>query len=391
MQLIADFTDLNLVASDTVGGNVTLRLQNVPWDQALDIVLKAKGLDKRLTGNVLTVAPAAEIAAREREQLENQKQIRELAPVYTDLVQINYADAADIATVLKGDSDASLLTERGSVQVVSRTNSLLIKDTQQKLDELRALIEQLDIPIRQVMIEARIVSLSSNFKDELGVKWSGEKKVDNSPKKGRDLTVGGGKADGVFTDLGVVGGTSSALSIGFSTNGGTILNLQLSALLSDGGGEVISQPKVITADKKTAVIKSGKEIPYEEKTSSGATAVAFKDAVLGLEVTPQITPDGRVIMDIKINNDDTTDEASNNVPIISTNEITTQVLVEDGETVVLGGVYKQTKIKSEVKVPVLADIPYVGSLFRKKAESDDKEELLVFITPRIITEQVSLR
>ena len=304
LQLIADFTDLNLVASDTVGGNVTLRLQNVPWDQALDIVLKAKGLDKRLEGNVLTVAPAAEIAAREREQLENEKQIRELAPVYTDLVQINYADAEEIATVLKGAEGASLLTERGSVQVVARTNSLLIKDTQVKLDELRELIDQLDIPIRQVMIEARIVTLSSNFQEELGVKWTGSKK-DALKEDNRDLAIGGGQENDVFTDLSVTGGASSAIAIGFSTNGGTILNLELSALLSDGGGEVISQPKVITADKKTAIIKSGKEIPYEEKTSSGATSVAFKDAVLGLEVTPQITPDGRVIMDIKINNDDT--------------------------------------------------------------------------------------
>ncbi|USE35320.1 type IV pilus secretin PilQ [Endozoicomonas sp. SCSIO W0465] len=384
LQLIADFTDLNLVASDTVGGNVTLRLQNVPWDQALDIVLKAKGLDKRLEGNVLTVAPAAEIAAREREQLENEKQIRELAPVYTDLVQINYADAAEIATVLQGAEGASLLTERGSVQVVARTNSLLIKDTQAKLDELRELIDQLDIPIRQVMIEARIVTLSSNFKEDLGVKWAGSREDDN-------FSVGGGQDDNVFTDLSVTGAGSSAIAIGFSTNGGTILNLELSALLSDGGGEVISQPKVITADKKTAVIKSGKEIPYEEKTSSGATSVAFKDAVLGLEVTPQITPDGRVIMDIKINNDDTTDQASNNVPIISTNEITTQVLVEDGETVVLGGVFKQSKKQGITKVPVLGDIPWVGGLFRNKTESDDKEELLVFITPRIVTEGVSLR
>ncbi|WP_257294521.1 type IV pilus secretin PilQ [Endozoicomonas sp. YOMI1] len=389
LQLIADFTDLNLVASDTVEGNVTLRLQNVPWDQALDIVLKAKGLDKRLEGNVLTVAPAAEIAAREREQLENEKQIRELAPVYTDLVQINYADAAEIAKVLQGAEGASLLTERGSVQVVARTNSLLIKDTQVKLDELRALIDQLDIPIRQVMIEARIVALSSDFKEELGVQWSGSKKDALKGKSG--LSIKGGKDNDVFTDLSVTGGTSSAIAIGFSTKGGTILNLELSALLSDGGGEVISQPKVITADKKTAVIKSGKEIPYEEKTSSGATSVAFKDAVLGLEVTPQITPDGRVIMDIKINNDDTTNQASNNVPIISTNEITTQVLVEDGETVVLGGVFKQTKKHGVAKVPVLGDIPLVGGLFRNKTESDEKEELLVFITPRIITEGVSLR
>ena len=389
LQLIADFTDLNLVASDTVGGNVTLRLQNVPWDQALDIVLKAKGLDKRLQGNVLTVAPAAEIAAREREQLENEKQIRELAPVFTDLIQINYADAADIAAVLQSAEGASLLTDRGSVQVVARTNSLLVKDTQAKLDELRELIEQLDIPIRQVMIEARIVTLSSNFREELGVKWSGE--TDVVDENGRNINVGGRGDDNVFTDLSVAGGTSSAISIGFSTSNGTILNLELSALLSDGGGEVISQPKVITADKKTAVIKSGKEIPYEEKTSSGATSTAFKDAVLGLEVTPQITPDGRVIMDIKINNDDTTDETSNNVPIISTNEISTQVLVEDGETVVLGGVFKQTKSQGMSKVPVLGDIPYLGGLFRNKVEKDDKEELLVFITPRVIAEGVSLR
>nr|MDT0253805.1 type IV pilus secretin PilQ family protein [Endozoicomonas sp.] len=379
LQLIADFTDLNLVASDTVGGNVTLRLQNVPWDQALDIVLKAKGLDKRLQGNVLTVAPAAEIAAREREQLENEKQIRELAPVYTDLVQINYADAAEIAGVLQGDGDASLLTERGSVQVVARTNNLLIKDTQAKLDELRSLIEQLDIPIRQVMIEARIVTLSSNFKNDLGVKWSGSTRDTESLGDGRDI----------FTDLNI--NTSTVLDIGFSTGTGTILNLELTALLSDGGGEIVSQPRVITADKKTAIIKAGKEIPYEEKTSSGATSIAFKDAVLGLEVTPQITPDGRVIMDIKVNNDDTVGDTITSVPIISTNEIITQVLVEDGETVVLGGIFKQTKKQSVTKVPILGDIPFVGALFRSRYESDDKEELLVFITPRIITDGVSLR
>ena len=231
--------------------------------------------------------------------------------------------------------------------------------------------------------------MSSNFREELGVKWSGE--TDVVDESGRNINVGGRGDDNVFTDLSVAGGTSSAISIGFSTSNGTILNLELSALLSDGGGEVISQPKVITADKKTAIIKSGKEIPYEEKTSSGATSVAFKDAVLGLQVTPQITPDGRVIMDIKINNDDTTEETSNNVPVISTNEITTQVLVEDGETVVLGGVFKQSKSQGMSKVPVLGDIPYLGGLFRNKVESDIKEELLVFITPRVITEGVSLR
>ena len=402
LQLIADFTDLNLVASDTVGGNVTLRLQNVPWDQALDIVLKAKGLDKRLEGNVLTVAPADEIAARERQQLENEKQIRELAPVYTDLIQINYADASEIAQVLAGDGDENLLTERGSVQVVARTNSLLIKDTQSKLDEIRALIEQLDIPVRQVMIEARIVTMSSNYTKDLGVKWSGSKQFDSGDRAigvgGKDFAAGRSDADaptfsgnnGVFTDLGVGEAANSIISIGFATNG-TILNLELSALLSDGGGEVISEPKVITADKTKAVIKSGKEIPYQEKTSSGATSTSFKDAVLGLEVTPQITPDGRVIMDIKINNDDSTDVEKNSIPVISTNEITTQVLVEDGETIVLGGVFKYTKRKNTQKVPLLGDIPGLGKLFRKEYKFDEKNELLVFITPRIVNDGINTR
>ena len=414
LQLIADFTNLNLVASDTVAGSVTLRLKNVPWDHALDIVLKAKGLDKRLEGNVLTVAPAEEIAAREKQQLENEKQIRELAPVYTDLVQINYADAAEIAKVLAGDEGESLLTEQGSVQVVERTNSLLIKDTQSKLDEIRSLLELMDIPVRQVLIEARIVTLSTNFSKELGVKWTGgaTKNSDNR------FIIAGGKnsgfnfeegevvldsngfvlnnaqttfqGDNVFTDLGVTGSTAATLGIGFITNG-TLLNLELSALLSDGGGEVISQPKVITADKQTALIKAGKQIPYTEASSSGAATVAFQDAVLSLEVTPQITPEGRVIMDIKVTNDDSTETAPNGVPIIDKNEITTQVLVDDGETVVLGGVFKQTKKNEVHKVPVLGDIPFVGALFRKKTNQDDKSELMVFITPRVIAEDMALR
>lgn len=415
LQLIADFTSLNLVASDTVTGNVTLRLQNVPWDQALDIVLKAKGLDKRLEGNVLTVAPADEIAARERQLLENEKQIRELAPVYTDLIPINYADAAEIASVLAGSEGESLLTEQGSVQVVERTNSLLVKDTQAKLDEVRTLLEQLDIPVRQVLIEARVVTLSTSYKKELGVKWSGginngsdnrlilaggrntNLKLDNgvpitgNGRRNFDLSglSSGFTGENVFTDLGVSGVTSAALGIGFATNG-TLLNLELSALLSDGGGEVISQPKVITADKQTAIIKAGKQIPYVEASSSGAATVAFQDAVLSLEVTPQITPEGRVIMDIKVTNDDTTETAANGVPIIDKNEITTQVLVDDGETVVLGGVFKQTKSNRVDKVPVLGDIPYLGSLFRRKASKDEKSELMVFITPRVVAEEVGM-
>ena len=381
LQLIADFTDLNLVASDTVGGNVTLRLQNVPWDQALDIVLKAKGLDKRLEGNVLTVAPADEIAARERQQLENEKQIRELAPVYTDLIQINYADAAEIAQVLAGDGDENLLTDRGSVQVVARTNSLLIKDTQSKLDEIRALIEQLDIPVKQVMIEARIVNLTTNSARNLGISWNGSKKLFDTD--GRSL-----QADPIYTDLtsGFDSG-NSGFTIGFATSG-TVLNLELSALLSDGGGEDVSQPKIITADKTTAVLKSGSQIPYEESTSSGATSVAFKDALLSLEVTPQITPDGSVIMNIKVNND-TQGEDTDAGPAINTNELKTQVLVVDGETVVLGGVFTHVKEEKTRKVPLLSDIPLLGKLFTSNENKDTKRELMIFITPRIITDNMA--
>ena len=416
LQLIADFTDLNLVASDTVTGNVTLRLQNVPWDQALDIVLKAKGLDKRQEGNVLTVAPAEEIAARERQQLENDKQIRELAPVYTDLIQINYADASEISGVLSGEGEGSgLLTDRGSVQVVARTNSLLVKDTQEKLDEIRTLITRLDIPVRQVMIEARIVNIDSNYSRELGVKWGGSSELTsgehrkigiggrgttasadggtvrgNAPEGGDTANPSVALGDNAFVDLGVAGNKAASLAIGFATNS-TILNLELSAILSDGGGEAVSQPKVITADKTKAVIKSGKEIPYEEKTSSGATSVAFKDAVLSLEVTPQITPEGSIIMDVKVTNDSQGANAPNGVPTINKNEVNTQVLVKDGETVVLGGVFTQSKNSGTDKVPLLGDIPYVGALFRKETNSDVKTELMIFITPRIINENVALR
>ena len=404
LQLIADFTKLNLVASDTVNGNVTLRLQNVPWDQALDIVLKAKGLDKRQDGNVLTVAPAEEIAARERQQLENDKQIRELAPVYTDLMQINYADAEDIAQVLEGNGEGTgLLTERGSVQVVARTNSLLIKDTQEKLDEIRALVDRLDIPVQQVMIEARIVNIDSNYTRELGVKWGGGTEPGKESNRtfgigGRNSSATKGSADAdpsfstgdAFVDLGVSGENVANLAIGFATNS-TLLNLELSAILSDGGGETVSQPKVITADKTKAVIKSGKEIPYEEKTSSGATSVAFKDAVLSLEVTPQITPEGSIIMAVTVTNDSQGSDAPNGVPTINKNEVNTQVLVKDGETVVLGGVFTQNKSTSQAKVPLLGDIPYVGALFRKKSNRDSKTELMIFITPRIINDNVALR
>ncbi|MDP0588289.1 MAG: type IV pilus secretin PilQ [Candidatus Endonucleobacter bathymodioli] len=395
LQIIAEVADLNLVASAAVAGRVTLRLKNIPWDHALDIVLSSYGLDKRMKGNVLTVAPAGEIAAREKQQLADERQLRELEPVYTNLIQVNYADAAEIASVLGGRGGDRILTERGSVQVVERTNSLLINDTQSKLDEIRDLLSLIDIPIKQVQIEARIVNLSTVFKKELGVKWSGGA---TSINNNRGLIVGGGGtkfpssdmsnigdtvvSDNIFTDIGTSDKVAS-LGIGFVTNG-TLLNLELSALLSDGGGEVISQPKIITADKQTALIKSGKQIPYTEASSSGAATVSFKDALLSLEVTPQITPDGRVILDIKITNDDSTSTTKSGIPIVDKNEIKTQVLVRDGETLVLGGVFKQTQKSNVDKVPILGDIPFLGALFRRTTKRDDKSELMVFITPRII-------
>ncbi|WP_243647351.1 type IV pilus secretin PilQ [Aestuariirhabdus litorea] len=409
LQLIADFTDLNLVASDTVGGNITLRLQNVPWDQALDLVLKAKGLDKRKVGNVLMVAPAEEIAAREKQELENSQQISELAPTFSELMEVNYADANEVAAILKGSGDSGVLSDRGSVQVVQRTNSLLLNDTQAKLDELRDLVKRIDIPVKQVMIEARIVNAETQFGLNLGVKWSGGK-VGSTNSSGKNTVIGGSgttatsppsaaspnPADNSFLDLGAAGfadgQSAAALAIGFATNS-TLINLELSALESSGKGEVISQPKVFTADKTTARIESGTEIPYQEASSSGATSTSFKKAVLSLEVTPQITPDGNIIMDIAVNNDspDVSNSPANGEIAIRTQKIETQVLVADGTTIVLGGIFQNNNTTQVTKVPFLGDVPYLGQLFRSTSDSVTKSELLVFITPKIIDNGLTLR
>ncbi|MEE3158467.1 MAG: type IV pilus secretin PilQ, partial [Pseudomonadota bacterium] len=325
LQLIADFTDLNLVASDTVQGSITLRLQNVPWDQALDLVLKTKGLDKRQIGNVLLVAPAEEIAARERQELESQKQIAELAPLRRELIQVNYAKASDIAQLFASVTSADADSQRGSLTVDERTNSIIALETQEKLDELRRIVTQLDIPVRQVMIEARIVEASVGFDKALGVNWSGEFSLGDSDKYrvyGDD-----GLASTVstpFVDMGVVGATSG-IGIGFVTDN-TILDLQLSAMESTGNGEIISQPKVVTSDKETAKILKGSEIPYQEASSSGATTTAFAEAVLSLEVTPQITPDNQVIMEVIVTKDepDFTNEV-NGVPTIRKNEVNANI------------------------------------------------------------------
>lgn len=408
LQLIADFTDLNLVASDTVQGNITLRLQNVPWDQALDLVLKTKGLDKRKIGNVLLVAPADEIAARERQEMEAQKQIAELAPLRRELIQVNYAKASQIAalfqSVTSGNSD-----ERGSVTVDDRTNSIIAYQTQEQLDELRRVVTQLDIPVRQVMIEARIVEANVDYSKSLGVRWGGAL-VSNGGKWnafGKDGNIGIKDKEDIncgpfagnctlptnssnspvpFVDMGALNATSG-LGIGFITNH-AILDLQLSAMEKTGNGEVVSQPKVVTSDKETAKILKGSEIPYQEASSSGATSTSFKEAALSLEVTPQITPDNRIIMDVKVTKDEADfANAVNGVPPIKKNEVNAKVLVTDGETIVIGGVFSNTQTKSVDKVPFLGDLPFVGRIFRRDNVQDQKSELLVFITPRIMNTQ----
>lgn len=401
LQLIADFTDLNLVASDTVQGNITLRLQNVPWDQALDLVLKTKGLDKRKIGNVLLVAPADEIAARERQELESQKQIAALEPLRRELIQVNYAKASDIAKLFQSvtsTADAGVPSDdRGSVTVDDRTNSIIAYQTQINLDELRRIVAQLDIAVRQVMIEARIVEASVDFSKEIGVRWGGtfNKNMNNgnfigygNDDRGDEGGKSGSDSGGnfPFVDMGSVNRTSG-FGVGFITDN-TILDLELSAMEKTGNGEVVSQPKVVTSDKETAKILKGTEIPYQEASSSGATSTSFKEAALSLEVTPQITPDNRIIMEVKINKDEPDfANALNGVPPIKKNEVNAKVLVADGETIVIGGVFSNTQTKSVDKVPLLGDLPYLGRLFRRDVITDKKNELLVFLTPRIMNGQ----
>lgn len=394
LQLIADFTNLNLVASDTVQGGITLRLQNVPWDQALDLVLKTKGLDKRKIGNVLLVAPADEIAARERQELESQKQIAELAPLRRELLQVNYAKAADIAKLFQSVTSAEAkIDERGSITVDERTNNIIAYQTQDRLDELRRIVAQLDIPVRQVMIEARIVEANVDYDKSLGVRWGGS--VQNkgnwnaSGVNGSSSTIGtpgSTSTNSPFVDMGTVNNTSG-IGIAFITDN-VLLDLELTAMEKTGNGEIVSQPKVVTSDKETAKILKGTEIPYQEASSSGATSVSFKEASLSLEVTPQITPDNRIIMEVKVTKDEPDYlNKVQDVPPIKKNEVNAKVLVNDGETIVIGGVFSNTQSKVVDKVPFLGDVPYLGRLFRRDVVSEKKSELLVFLTPRIMNNQ----
>ncbi|MDB6061315.1 MAG: fimbrial protein [Verrucomicrobiaceae bacterium] len=424
LQIIADFTGLNLVASDTVTGRITLRLQNVPWDQALALVLKTKGLDKRQEGNVLMVAPSAEIAERERQEIEATRQVQELAPLQTEYIRVRYARAKDFFTLFsptgtggggKGEgapkgTGNSILSERGSVIVDDRTNSLLVTETAQKLEEFRRIVKLLDVPIRQVLIEARLVIANSDFSNSIGVKWGtagivtgnnrnyyfgGTQSGVNSAINTNATNSAGGKTDQpvaipdvLNVNMGATSPTSS-FAVGYVSNI-VQLDLELSAQESQGRGEVVSQPKVITGDKQQATIKSGTEIPYQQSAANGETTISFKEAVLKLDVTPSITPDDRIIMDLVINQDSVGKNVSTgnggSVPSIDTNAIKTQVLVGNGETVVLGGVFKSSDVVTTSKVPFLGDLPYVGRLFSSKDTIKTKSELLIFITPRILAD-----
>ena len=413
LQLLAEISGRNIVVSDTVQGNVTLRLNSVPWDQALDIVLTTKGLDMRQNGNVIIVAPAEEIAAREKADLETKQAIQELEPLFSEFLQVNYAKAGDLAALIK-EGENSLLSDRGSVAIDERTNTLLVQDTVDRLRDVRRLVQTLDIPVRQVLIESRIVVVNDDFSRELGVRLGLTAVQENS-------------SDGLFSVTGTSAGsdviTASALenladtgqpfpveapavnnryNVNLPVNNPAgqialaildsdyIVDLELSALQAEGRGEIVSTPRVITANQKEALIEQGVEIPFQESSSSGATTTQFKKAVLSLTVTPQITPDDNIIMDLQVNSDSVGELVASAtggfVPSIDTREIRTQVLVRDGQTVVLGGIYETERREVANKVPLLGDIPGVGALFRSTQNVANKSELLIFVTPKILEE-----
>jgi type IV pilus assembly protein PilQ len=386
LQLIADFTGINVVVSDTVGGSLTLRLKNVPWDQALDIILKTKGLAMRQTGNVMLIAPSEEIAAREKLELESQKQIEELEPLYSEFIQINYAKADVIATLLK-NPETSLLSERGTVTTDDRTNTLLVQDTAGKLVEIRKLVARLDIPVRQVLIESRIVVANDDFSRDLGVQF-GMSKSSNFDNNDKFYSISGNQGGGLLVDLPVPSTSGIGLALG-KVDGSFLLDLELSAMEAEGKGEVISNPRVLTSNQKAAYIETGTEIPYQEATSSGATSTSFKKAVLSLQVTPQITPDDRIFLDLIVNKDSVGEETDAG-PSINTNEVGTQVLVDNGETLVLGGVYEQENRKTINRVPFFGELPLVDWMFKRTLSTNKKAELLIFVTPKIVKEDLRI-
>ncbi|MDC8785482.1 type IV pilus secretin PilQ [Roseateles koreensis] len=437
LQVIADFTNFNVVTSDTVTGNVTLRLKDVPWDQALDIIMQAKGLGLRKSGNVLWIAPKDELAAKEKLDLESKAQISSLEPLRTQAVQLNYTKAEEVAKGLTGHSVGGansgggssggsnaatrLLSPRGSVMFETRTNQLFVTDIPSKLEEVMAMIAKIDIPVRQVLIEARIVEANDTFGRSLGVKLgASDLRAQQGGIPGYNVggsnyvTIGGNyNAVGSQTNQGASSSYSNtqfvnlpanvsadafgasasaqtfALSL-FNATANRFLNLELSALEADGKGKIVSSPRVITADQVKALIEQGEELPYQVATSSGATSIQFKKAVLKLEVTPQITPEGSVILDVDVNKDSRGTLTPQGYAI-NNKHVKTQVLVENGGTVVIGGIFTQDEAEQEQKVPMLGDIPYVGNLFKSKSRTSQKTELLIFLTPKVVTERATVR
>ena len=413
LQVLADFTGLNIITSDTVGGNLTLRLKDVPWDQALDIILQAKGLDMRETGNVIWIAPRDELATKEKLALEAQQQIADLEPMMTESFQLNYQRGEDIKKII-GTGNQGLLSKRGSVVVDARTNTIFVQDTVEKLDQIRDLIAQIDVPVRQVLIEARIVEATDTFSRNLGVRFG----YHDQTGQGSQFGAGSARAlaGGGITDTGFHSGQSSAtpdfLADSMFTNfavpglGGVeagqfslilmndamskFLNLEITALQADGNGKIISSPRVITADNVEATIEQGTEIPYQQATSSGATSVSFRKATLSLKVTPQITPDENVMMKLNVTKDSVGENTAAG-PSIDTKQVTTEVLVENGGTVGIGGIYEQEEADQVTSVPLLGDIPVIGYLFKQELKRNNKRELLIFVTPRLVSERTAVR
>ncbi|NOX79338.1 MAG: type IV pilus secretin PilQ [Gammaproteobacteria bacterium] len=417
LEVLAQHTNTNIVASDSVSGNITLRLINVPWDQALDIILKSKNLDKRVNGNVIWVAPAAELAKQEADELKAQQEKKVLDPLRTEYIRLNYAKAENVRTLIeagratsdRSSSNTSLLTDRGTVTIDARTNTLIVKDTAETISNIRDLISKIDIAVKQVMIEARIVSATDTFSKELGVKWG---ILSQGAASNRNLLVGGKlstidslktyttatNADGttypvysgltaannLSVNLGVNNAAAGSIAFGLLSISDLLLDLELSAMQADNKGEVISSPKVLTADKQTAKVMSGTQIPYQEASASGATSTSFKDAALSLEVTPNITPEGKIGLELLIENG--TPNYSTNPVSINKDSINTSVVVDDGQTVVLGGIFKNTLGNNVTKVPFLGDLPYVDRFFKRTSKTNNKQELLIFVTPKLVND-----
>lgn len=406
LQVIADFTGLNIVASDTVTGNLTLRLKDVPWDQAMDIVLQSKGLAMRKTGNVILVAPAEELANKEKQALEASQQIEDLETMRTEVYTLRYMKAVDLVKIIT-DSKQKILSKRGSAVPDIRTNNVFVQDTAKSLEQVQAIIDKTDVPVKQVMIESRLVIADDRYSKALGARF-GVNKTDASGNNrysiggnvgqtggiGVSTTTGvtatSGATDGLQSNLGVTGASGSFAFSLFRLPAGLLLNLELTAMESDGRGKVVSSPRVTTANQHKAKIASGTEIPYAEASSSGAATISFKSAVLSLEVTPQITPDNKIIMELDVTKD-SVGEVYAGVPSIKTQNISTQVLVGNGETAVLGGIYEQTQRNDVSKVPFFGDLPVMGRLFQRKSTQNDRTELLIFVTPKIMDDSLSLR